>query len=396
MKRKIALIALLCTFPPMSTDMYLAALPIMVKEWRQPLSVINLTLVLFFVAYCFGMLIYGPLSDRYGRKPPLLAGLFIYILASVACALAPNALALIIARIFQALGGAAASTVVFAICKDLFEGAVRQRVFVQLGVITAGAPILAPIIGGWIIGLASWRWIFALLTLFGLVSACGVYAMEETLKERGNASIAQAFRGYFRLCGNIPFILLTLSFASTGLPLFAFLAASSDIYISHLGYDEHQYGLFFAANASAFLVAPLAFSKAVKRFSLRWLLPLSYFGVLIFAACIVGQTLPPPYTLQGLLPLPYTLAVPMWLLTFSFSFGRPPGNNLILEQVKKDVGAASSMMVFLYFITGALAMWLISLAWADKIAVLGWLGVGGAAVTICGWFAARRWFGVKV
>jgi len=385
MKRKIALIALLCTFPPMSTDMYLAALPIMAKEWQQPLSVINLTLVLFFVSYCFGMLIYGPLSDRYGRRPPLLVGLAIYTLASVACALAPNTITLIIARSLQGAGGAAASTVVFAICKDLFDGSVRQRIFVQLGVITAGAPMLAPIIGGWIISLSSWRWIFAALALLGVLSAAGVYAMEETLKERRNTSILEAFRGYFRLCANIPFILLTLSFASTGLPMFAFLAASSDIYISHLGYDEHEYGLFFAANASAFLVAPLIFSKAVKKFSLRWLLPLSYFGVLLFAAFMVSETLPPPYT----------LAVPMWLLTFSFSFGRPPGNNLILEQVRKDVGAASSMMVFLYFITGAAAMWTISLAWADKIAVLGWLGVGGAAVTITGWFVAQRFFGVR-
>jgi DHA1 family bicyclomycin/chloramphenicol resistance-like MFS transporter len=386
MKRKIALIALLCTFPPMSTDMYLAALPIMAREWQQPLSVINLTLVLFFVAYCFGMLIYGPLSDRYGRKPPLFAGLAIYTLASIACALAPDAITLIVARSLQGAGGAAASTVVFAICKDLFDGPVRQRIFVQLGVITAGAPILAPIIGGWIINLSSWRWIFAALALLGVLSACGVYAMEETLKERRNASLLQAFHGYFRLCVNIPFILLTLSFASTGLPMFAFLAASSDIYISHLGYNEHEYGLFFAANASSFLVAPLVFSKAVKRFSLRWLLPLSYFGVLLFSAFMVSETLPPTYA----------LAVPMWLLTFSFSFGRPPGNNLILEQVRKDVGAASSMMVFLYFITGAAAMWVISLPWADKIAVLGWLGVGGATVTIAGWFMARKIFGVKV
>ena len=396
MKRKIALIALLCTFPPMSTDMYLAALPMMVKEWQQPLSVINLTLVLFFVAYCGGMLIYGPLSDRYGRRPPLLAGLAIYTLASIACALAPNVLSLIIARILQGLGGAAASTVVFAICKDLFDGPLRQRLFVQLGVITAAAPILAPIIGGWIISLLSWRWIFAALALLGIVSACGVYAMEESLKKRGGTSLLQAFRGYFRLCGNIPFILLTLSFASSGLPMFAFLAASSDIYISRLGYDEHQYGLFFAANASAFVVAPLAFSKAVKRFSLRWLLPISYFGVFIFAAVMVGATLPLPYSLSEILPPPYNLAAPMWLLSFSVAFSRPPGNNLILEQVKKDVGAASSMMVFLYFITGAAAMWLISLAWADKIAVLGWLGVVGGAITICGWFAARAWCGVKV
>ena len=396
MKRKIALIALLCTFPPLSTDMYLAALPIMVKEWQQPLSVINLTLVLFFVAYCCGMLIYGPLSDRYGRRPPLLVGLVIYTLASIACAMAPNVWGLIIARILQGLGGAAASTIVFAICKDLFAGPVRQRLFVQLGVITAAAPILAPIIGGWFISLLSWRWIFASLAFLGIASIGGVYAMEESLKERGGASILAAFRGYLRLCGNTPFILLTLSFASTGLPMFAFIAASSDIYISQLGYNEHEYGLLFAANASAFVVAPLVFSKAVKRFSLRWLLPVSYFCVLIFAALMVWAALPPPYSLREMLPPPYTLAVPMWLLSFSVSFSRPPGNNLILEQVKKDVGAASSMMVFFYFITGALAMWIISLAWANKIAVLGCLGIGAAIITLCGWFAARCWCGVKV
>ncbi|MDR3088790.1 MAG: multidrug effflux MFS transporter [Desulfobulbaceae bacterium] len=406
MKRKIALIALLCTFPPMSTDMYLAALPMMAKEWSEPLAVINLTLVLFFVAYCVGMLVYGPLSDRYGRKAPLLAGLAIYSLSSIACALAPNAALLIIARIFQGLGGAAASTIVFAICKDLFDGPVRQRLFVQLGVITAGAPILAPIVGGWVISLLSWRWIFVALALLGLLSALGVAMMDETLKQREDTPFIQAFNGYFRLCGNAPFMLLTLSFASTGLPLFAFLAASSDIYISHLGYNEHQYGLFFAANASAFLIAPLVFMRAVKRFSLRWLLPISYFGVLMFAAFMVAETLAhahnlrlpfaPPYDLPLALPQPLTLAAPMWLLTFSFSFGRPPGNNLILEQVKKDVGAASSLMVFVYFITGALAMWIISQDWADKIAVLGWLGVGGAAITICGWFAARRLFRIRL
>lgn len=386
MKKTIALLALLAAFPPLSTDMYLAAIPLLCDRWQQPLAIVNLTLICFFFTYCCCLLIYGPLSDRYGRRPPLLAGLLLYIGASLLCVIADNVVMLILARTLQGAGAAAASAIVFAICKDLFAGHLRQRVFIQLGIIVAAAPMIAPIIGGWIIESLSWRWIFVLQALLGVISAIGVWSLNESLTVLSREGLRQVFRSYLRLMNNKPFFMLTLALASLGIPFFAFIAASSEIYITDLGFSEKVYGYFFAANASAFMVAPLIFSRMARRFSLSRLLPLSYLGVLLAAL---------PMT-STLVSLPYRLAVPMWLLTFFFSFGRPPGNNLILEQVDRDVGAASSLMVFFFFITGACSMWLISLDWLDKVAVLGWFGVGSATITLFAWLGINRLFKLKL
>lgn len=308
MKKTIALLALLAAFPPLSTDMYLAAIPLLCDRWQQPLAIVNLTLICFFFTYCCCLLIYGPLSDRYGRRPPLLAGLLLYIGASLLCVIADNVVMLILARTLQGAGAAAASAIVFAICKDLFAGHLRQRVFIQLGIIVAAAPMIAPIIGGWIIESLSWRWIFVLQALLGVISAIGVWSLNESLTVLSREGLRQVFRSYLRLMNNKPFFMLTLALASLGIPFFAFIAASSEIYITDLGFSEKVYGYFFAANASAFMVAPLIFSRMARRFSLSRLLPLSYLGVLLAAL---------PMT-STLVSLPYRLAVPMWLLTFSF------------------------------------------------------------------------------
>ncbi|MBU1419448.1 MAG: MFS transporter [Proteobacteria bacterium] len=386
MKKTIALLALLAAFPPLSTDMYLAAIPLLGDKWQQPLAIVNLTLICFFVTYCGFLLVYGPLSDRYGRRPPLLAGLALYVGASLLCAIADNVVMLILARTLQGAGAAAASAIVFAICKDLFAGNLRQRVFIQLGIIVAAAPMIAPIIGGVIIESLSWRWIFVLQALLGVISALGVWSLNESLTVLNAEGLKQVFRSYLRLMNNRPFFLLTLALACLGIPFFAFIAVSSEIYITGLGYSEKVYGYFFAANASAFLVAPLIFSRMARHFSLGRLLPISYLGVLLASL---------PMT-NSFFSMPYRLVVPMWLLTFFFSFGRPPGNNLILEQVDRDAGAASSLMVFFFFITGACSMWLISLDWYDKVAVLGWLGMASATTTLLGWWGINRLFNLKL
>lgn len=384
-KKIVGLIALLGAFPPLSTDMYLAAIPLLREEWGEPLTVINLTLICFFCTYCCFLLVYGPLSDRYGRRPPLLAGLLLYVAASVLCATAADVVTMIIARALQGAGAAAASSIAFAICKDLFTGRVRQRIFLQLGVIIAAAPMIAPVIGGWIIESFSWRYVFILQAVMGLTAMAGVYRVAESLVEPDQGKLRKVFSSYLRLMGNPPFFLLVLALACLGLPFFAFIASSSEIYISDLGYSEKVYGYFFAVNSSAFMLAPFVFIRMEKYFSLRRLLPLSYIGVLL--ASLVMSLFP--------LPLPYRLTGPMWFLTFFFAFGRPPGNNLILEQVDQDVGAASSLMIFFFFIIGAGSMWLISCDWQDKIAVLGWLGTGSAAGTLLAWLAINRVFKLK-
>jgi len=386
MKKTIALLALLAAFPPLSTDMYLAAIPQLVTSWHQPLAVVNLTLVGFFVTYCGFLLIYGPLSDRYGRRPPLLIGLAVYIIASLLCAVAGNIQLLILARILQGAGAASASSIAFAICKDRFDGNLRQRIFLQLGVIVAAAPMIAPIIGGWIIQSFSWHWVFVLQVGLGLIAATGVFRMEEPLQELSTERLHRVWTGYLRLIGNRRYFLLTLAFACIGIPLFAFIAVSSDIYIKLLGYSEREYGYFFACNASAFMIGPLVFSRAVRRFHLARLLSLSFFGVLLTSIPMLFSTVPQPLR----------LALPMWFLTFSLAFGRPPSNNLILEQVDQDVGAASSLMVFVFFLTGSCSMWFISLGWQDPVRVLGLLGMISATITLTAWLTINRLFRLKM
>ena len=386
MKKIVALIALLAAFPPLSTDMYLAAIPLLVIQWEQPLTTVNLTLVFFFLTYCFFLLIYGPLSDRFGRRPPLLAGLILYTCASSLCAVADSVSVLIFARTMQGAGAAAASSIAFAICKDLFTGRIRQRIFLQLGVIVAAAPMIAPIIGAWIIEALSWRWVFFLQSLLGIISAVGVLLMDESLKAFNTDGIVRVFKSYLRLLANKTFIFLTIGFAFLGFPFFAFIGCSSDIIISRLGYDEKAFGYFFSFNSFAFMVAPFVFSRMARYFSLNQLLPVSFIGVLI-TSLVMTTTI---------IPLPYRLVVPMWLLTFFFAFGRPPGNNLLLEQVEHDVGAASSLMVFFYFMSGSISMWIISQDWHDKIIVMGWLGTLSATITILFWLAINRYLSVKL
>jgi DHA1 family bicyclomycin/chloramphenicol resistance-like MFS transporter len=172
---------------------------------------------------------------------------------------------MIAARTLQGAGAASASAVALAISKDLFTGLVRQRVFIQIGIIVAAAPMLAPIIGGWIIELSSWRLIFILQVLLGLVAIVGVLRTEEPLKVPSTEPLSRVAGSYLRLFRNPRYILLTLTFA-VGHTFFAFIAASADI-ITRLGYDERQYGYFFGLNSLAFMLAPLAFSRFARRFT---------------------------------------------------------------------------------------------------------------------------------
>lgn len=376
----ILLLALLSAFPPLATDMYLPALPLLQREWQAPLVAINLTLVTFFMTYCGFLLIYGPLSDRYGRKPPLLAGVGLFILSCLVCSFAQSPTMLICGRTLQGAGAAAASAIVFAVSKDRFTGPQRQRVFIQIGVIVATAPMIAPILGGWIITLFSWRWIFLLQAILGTIAFFGVLRMDESLRPETPPSFIEVASSYLRLLRNKRYIVLLLTLSCTCVPVFAFIGGSPDLYITRLGFDERQFGYFFGFNALAFVLAPLTFSRVVRRFPITRLMPIAFTGMLLSSLLLLCPWIPDPWR----------LTLPMFCLTFSFSFCRPAGNNLILEQVDRDTGAASSLMVFFYFMIGALAMWFFSFDWDDKIVMLGRMGVVSVTCTLLLWQVVKR------
>jgi MFS transporter, DHA1 family, multidrug resistance protein len=379
--RLLLLLALLSAFPPLSTDMYLPAIPLLQKAWHQPLAVVNLTLVGFFVAYCVSLLFYGPLSDRFGRRPLLLTGIGLFILASLLCGLSTGIAGLIVFRVLQAAGAASAATLVLAISKDVYKGYERERVLAYIGVIMALAPMLAPVFGGWVMTWFSWRWVFVIQAVVAVIAWIGVLRMPETLKVPSASSARQTAGIYFELLGNRRYLGFALMMSIIVLPHFAFIGGSADIYITRLGLSEQVFGYFFALNAAAIMAGSFACTRLLGRVGSRNLLTAGFVGILIGGAGMYTRWLPGPWG----------LALPMAVISFSFFLSRPPSNNLVLEQVDRHAGAASSLLIFIYFMLGAFAMWFIALDWADKIRTIGLLGVisGGAMLVLWLLFSKR-------
>jgi DHA1 family bicyclomycin/chloramphenicol resistance-like MFS transporter len=372
----VFLLGLLSAFPLLSTDMYLPAIPLLKESWGASLSTINFTLVGFFISYCLCLLVYGPVSDRFGRKPPLLIGIGIYIISSLLCSAADNALTLIVFRIFQAAGAAAASTISLAISKDVFRGHKRQRILAYIAMVMALAPMLAPVLGGWLLLWFSWHSIFIFQAMIGTVAFFRVRHMPETLKKASSLGIAKTAGIYLELLRNRRYVGLVLMLSFTVLPNYAFIAASSDIYVNRFGFSEQLFGLFFAFNAASIMTGSFVCTRLSGKIGDKALLTASFAGVLLSGAGMVVH----------IFPGPWRLALPMALASFSFGLSRPPSNNLILEQVDRNAGAASSLMVLTYYMIGALSMSIISMGWADKIEVLGIMGLISGGIILATWF----------
>ncbi len=380
LKGTVPLLALLTAFPALSTDMILPAIPSLAKTWNQPLSIINLILVCFFVTYGFFLLFYGPISDRFGRRRPLLFGLAVYIVASFLCALASNASMLIFSRMLQAAGAAASSSLSMAMTRDIFSGQERERVLAYTAVIMAIAPMLAPVIGGWVLADFSWPWIFIIQAFMGGIGLLGVFRFPETLSSVSNIPFSRVMHAYGRLMLNPLYLVMVLVMSVSLFPLYSFIAGSSTIYITEFGLTEQKYSYFFAFNALAIMVGSITCLRLRRVFSSGNLMTMGFTGIFLGGIFLLatGQ--------HG----PWSFALPMFLITFSIGISRPPSNNLVLEQVDRDTGSASSLLIFTYFTLGAGGMWFISLEWADKIPVLGAIALGCGALVFAAWFILQK------
>ncbi len=236
----------------MSIDMYLPSLPTIAAAFGNDPAAAQFTLSSFFIGLALGQALHGPLADRYGRKPPLYAGLALYIVASIGCALAPNIAALTVWRFIQAVGGCAGIVIARAVVRDRFDTHTSARVYSLLMLVMGLAPILAPIVGGWILLFAGWRAIFAVLALFGLVCLLVSWrCLPETRPADTvfSSGIGAALRVYGVLLRDRRFIGYTLSggFAHAG--LFAYITGSPHVFIELYGVPAWAYGWLFGLNA---------------------------------------------------------------------------------------------------------------------------------------------------
>lgn len=377
----VAMLALLSAFPPLSTDLYLPALPHMAEALQAGQTLVNLTLSLFLVFFALGILIWGPVSEKYGRKPILLAGLFLYTLGSAGCALSINAAMLIFSRIVQGFGGGAAEAVATAMVKDMYGGRKRESVLAFVMAMVVVAPVVAPVAGAMILKVTSWNVIFWLLTGVGVFSFSLSLFLDEPLEKRYSGSLIHSLGRLGVVLKNPGFSMLLMVFSLVPLPLLAFIGASSFIYIKGFGMTEQMYGYYFGLNALGSLIGPLLYIRIS-----RWISPGN-----IIAGCMGMLALSGIFLELAGSASPVLFALGMLISTVVVSMLRPPTANLLLSQQDRDTGSAASLINFMALFMGSLGMFLISFeAVSGLIPCLGLMQI--VVGIVCGglWLTLRQ------
>ncbi|SCL76384.1 Sulfonamide resistance protein [Methanoculleus chikugoensis] len=376
----VVLIALLSAFVPLSTDLYLPALPGMGDYFGVSASQTNLTLILFFIFFSLGLLFWGPLSDKYGRRPVLLTGLALYVAASVGCALSWDVWHLIAFRILQAIGGSAAAAVATAMVKDAYDGRKRESVLVLVQSMVVISPAVAPVLGAFMLPYTSWRGLFAALALIGVVSLVGGLLLEETIPSRHNGTVGQSVRRLGAVLKNPGFASLLIVFSLVSTASLAFVSASSYIYQEGFGLSEQSYSFYFALNAAGLIAGPFLYLRLSRHASRRTIVASGFAVILAGGAlvCLFGN----------LGPLFFALA--LFPASMMGSCVRSPGAFLMLEQQKEDTGSASALINCSGLVFGSAGMVLVFLAGENLVLSLGAINVAVGMVCLVGWAAIGR------
>ncbi len=371
----IVLLALLSAFVPLSTDLYLPALPTMGKNLQAPVEQINLTLTAFFIFFSVGMLVWGPLSDRYGRKPILLIGLSTYVLASGACSITTSVTALIVFRALQALGGSAAGAVSSAIVKDTFSGRKRESVLAIVQSMVMISPAVAPMFGAVLLSITTWRGVFWTLTGIGVIALLCAFLLEETLQERNTGALLASYSRLGKVLQNRGFTLLMLLFALGGISGLAFVTASTYIYQDGFHLSSQVYSYYFGLNAVCLILGPMIYIRLSRRFHSEAIIRVCFVASLVSGALVI--------VLGNLAP--YVFALCILPSSIAGSIMRPPSANLMLEQQKGDTGSMVSVIGCVNLLMGALGMTLISMPWGNTIIALGIMIALTSAVSLLAW-----------
>lgn len=389
---KIALVlGLLSAIGPFAIDMYLPALPEIGSSLGAGIGQVQMSLTVFFIAIGVGQLLYGPVSDMVGRKPPLYFGLGLFALASVGCALATNIEMLIALRFVQGLGAAAGMAIPRAVVRDLHTGTEAARLMSLLMLVFSVSPILAPLVGSAVIAVAGWRGVFWAVTLaavIGLATIASVLKETRPAGHRVESSLGSALKAYGVLLRDAHYLGLVFigAFAMAG--FFTYLANSSFVMIDHYGLSPTLYSVAFGVNAAAFFGAAQLNGALCERFGIVRVVKssVSACGLVMMAMFI--------YFLSGGDQLA-VLIVLYFIASALMGFVIPTTSVLALEKHGAIAGTASALLGTLQMLTGAVVMSVVGLftdgrplpmvagmAGGALIAVvLAWITLGGRKAT---------------
>ena len=343
---------------PFAIDMYLPSFPAIAREFQVDVSAVQMSLMSFFLAVSVCQIVYGPLSDRFGRKPPLYFGLGLFVLAGIGCSFAPNVETLIAFRFLQGVGSCAAMVIPRAIIRDLHTGHEAARLMATTMLVFSVSPILAPLAGSTLTAFFSWRVIFWAIAAIGLAGlAVVVFLLPETHKPgEERRGLGQAFATYGRLLKDRRFLGLAFIGGFSQASFFAYLAGSSVIFIEHFGLSPSAYSMIFASNAIAFIGSAQFNSIFMRRFGAERVVrtAISAFAMLVsllFVLTILGVD--NAFVLWGLLFLSFGC----------LGYVIPSTAVLALEEHGPIAGTASALMGTLQLGTGAIIIVLVSLSY---------------------------------
>ncbi|MFD8979002.1 multidrug effflux MFS transporter [Streptomyces sp. NPDC059564] len=351
----------LTALPPLSMDMYLPALPEVTTALGSPAATIQLTLTACLAGMALGQLVIGPMSDKWGRRRPLLTGMIVYVLATAICALAPNAGLLIGFRLLQGLAGAAGIVIARAVVRDLYDGVEMARFFSTLMLISGVAPIIAPLIGGQVLRLADWRGVFVVLTAVGLALTVVVWrGLGETLppERRQTGGVGSALRTMRGLLGDRVFAGYTLAGGFAFAVLFSYISASPFVVQEIYGASPQAFSLLFGLNSVGLIVIGQVNGKLlVGRVSLDKALGAGL-GVITVASVALLLMSTRVFGEVGLVPV----AAGLFVLMSAMGLVLPNTNAQALMRTPHAAGSASALLGTSSFLVGAVASPLVGIA----------------------------------
>jgi DHA1 family bicyclomycin/chloramphenicol resistance-like MFS transporter len=345
------LLGALIAIAPLAMDIYLASMPSMTRSLAATPEQVQLTLSLYMYGWGLSQILVGPLTDRFGRRPALIAGLVVFVAASLACAASRDIHTLIASRVAQAIGMATVAVVPRAVVRDLYTGEHAARILSLMGIVLGIAPIVAPIIGSHLHVWFGWQANFIFVAAYGTVAlACVVGAFPETIRERNASATAPrvVLASYARLLRSRRYVgyLLVAAFASSG--LFAFLAGSAFVFVSVIGTGEQGFGFLFGAVMLGNITGATIGSRLVTRLGIDRMLGYATW-LMLFAGALLAALA------WARVSHPLAVVAPMFLFMIALMTTMPQATAGGLSAFPEVAGSAASLLLFCQFVLASTA-----------------------------------------
>jgi DHA1 family bicyclomycin/chloramphenicol resistance-like MFS transporter len=378
-------LGLLTIFGPISMDLYLPVLPALTMALKSTTSVAQLTITACLLGLAIGQVVAGPLSDRLGRRMPLLIGVVAYTLTSVLCAVSPTAETLIIARFVQGLAGAVGIVIAQAAGRDVYSGGRLLRYYGRLTVLGGLAAIIGPVIGGQLARVTDWRGVFLFLAAVGVaVLVASLVIFKETLpaNRRVTGGFSHTLKDFRRLLADRVFVGAVLITGFTYSAIFAYLSGATYILQGMYGLSPQGYSFAFGLNSLGFMVFGFIAGRLSERWSERGTLTV---GLIMTVAGALGLLV------TALLHLPLiAIVLSLFTMVSGVAVTSPPATSLALKDYPDIAGTASSLLGLARFAFGGLAAPLVGIGGANDAVPFGIVAAASAAAAVLCLALVRR------